>query len=246
MQSGLFLLFAHGERPDVATLAGVMAAAPQVSISHAPAPEDEGGRDRRWLELLLDGMTFDLTGLSPGAPVELPALEYRFDCPDDPLDGRHSALALVPGPHLSGGEASLPVVRTQAGLGAILARALNGVVAVGWAPARSLIGREFFCSTVEAWLAGGPFPALGLTAFRPTLDEGLQSVGLAYLTGQEVRLEPALAADRAAATRLAVRLVNLLVSTGPLTTPDRITGPDGGILSLAPSPNGKFVRVFPG
>jgi hypothetical protein len=242
----LFLLFGQGTRPDAPRLAAAIASVPRVSISHSPASASEGDRERQWLELLLDGMTFDLSGLAPGAPAGLPALEYLFDCPDDPLEGRSAALVLVPGPHLSAGAGSLPVVRAQVGLGALLARALPEVVALAWAPARSVIGREFFCTTVEAWLGGGPFPALGLTAFRPTIDEGLQSVGLAYLTGQEVRLEPALVADRAAATRLAVRLVNMLVSTGPLERADRITGPDGGVLSLEPSANGKFVRVFPG
>jgi hypothetical protein len=230
----------------VASLAAAVERIARATISCDPSVSSAGERERQWVEILIDGMTFDLSGLSPGAPAELPALEYRFDCREDLLAGRSAALALVPGPHLSGGAGSLPVVRAQAGLGALLARALPEVVALAWAPARSVIGREFFCTTVEAWLAGGPFPALGLTAFRTTIDDGIQSVGLAYLTGQEVRLEPALVADRSAATRLAVRLVNLLVGSGPLERADRITAPDGGLLLLEPSPNGKFVRVFPG
>lgn len=190
-------------------------------------------------------MTFDLTGLAPADPALLPPLEHRFDCPADLLESRQVALRLAPGPHLVGGANSLPVVRTMAGLAATLARALPDMQALAWAPAASLIGPGFFASTVDAWLDGGPFPALGFTAFRPTLDEGLQSVGLAFFTGQELRIEPALAADRAAATRLGVRLVNLLVSAGPLAATEQVTAPDGASLRLEPSPNGRFVRVYP-
>jgi hypothetical protein len=108
------------------------------------------------------------------------------------------------------------------------------------------MGARYFCSVIDEWTAGGAFPALALTAFRPTIDEGLQSVGLSFLTGQEVRLEPALVTDRTAATRLGVRLVNLLVGVGRLDAPELITAPEGGRLRLEPSANGRFVRVFPG
>ena len=242
VSTGLYLLFRPGERPDAARLRQAIAAHDGIGISHEPpAGEAEG---QGWVELLRDGMTFDLAGLAPGDPAPLPMLEHRFDCPADLLESRKVALRLTPGPHLAAGAHTLPVVRTMAGLADTLARALPQVRALAWAPAASLIGPGFFASTVEAWLAGGPFPALGLTAFRPTLDGGLQSVGLGFFTGQELRVEPELAADRTAATRLAVRLVNLLIAAGRLEGPERVTGPDGSPLRLEPSANGRFVRVF--
>lgn len=218
----------------------------RIAISHDPASGRTASDPPGWIELLRDGMTFDLSGLAPADPAPLPALEHRFDCPEDLLESRKAALRLAPGPHLVAGGHSLPVVRTMAGLAAALVRALPDVRAVAWAPAASLIGPGFFASTVEAWLAGGPFPALGFTAFRATVDEGLQSVGLAHFTGQELRIEPDLAADRTAATRLGVRLVNLLVGVGPLKASERVTGLDGAPLRLDPSPNGRYVRVYPG
>lgn len=237
------MLFPSGERPDARAVAEAFAAQPRAAISHDP-----GGAagEEDWLELVSDGMTFDLTGLAPGDPMEDAQYTFRFDCPPDMLETRHEALRLAPGPHIAEGAGMLPIVRGHAALGALLAGALRGVSAVGWAPAAALMGVGYFRSVTEAWLGGGPFPALALTAFRPTIDDGLQSVGLAHFTGQEVRLEPPLVADRTAATRLGVRLVNLLVGVGPLEKPDLVTGPDGAMLRLEPSPNGRFVRVFPG
>lgn len=245
-RAGLYLLFPREERPDAARVAEAVESLARVSVSHDPAAEGGEASGGGWLELLIDGMTFDLTGLAPARPAGLPEVNFRFDCPADfPLE-RHSAVRLVAGPHLTAGAGSQPVVRAQAALGSALAEALPGVAAFAWEPAQSITGAEFFRSAVAAWLAGGPFPALGLTAFRSTLDEGIQSVGLAHFTGQEVRLEPALVTDPADAVRLAIRLVNQLVGTGKLARSERITAPDGGMLLLEPSANGRFVRVFPG
>jgi hypothetical protein len=90
------------------------------------------------------------------------------------------------------------------------------------------------------------FPALGLTALAEVGDGGLHSEGLAFFTGQELRIEPELAGDKAAAARLAVRLINELVERGRIDQPERIAGPQGEPLKLAPSENGRFVRVWSG
>ena len=44
----------------------------------------------------------------------------------------------------------------------------------------------YFMSAVRAWLVGGAFPALGLTALREEQDGALHSEGLALFTGYEV------------------------------------------------------------
>lgn len=191
-------------------------------------------------------MTFDLAGLAPGRSAAVPETHYRFDCPGDLLPERCAAVSLVPGPHLAAGAGTQPVVRAHAALAAVLAEDLPSTVAIVWGPSQSIMGTGYFRSTVAAWLNGGPFPALGLTSFRATMDEGIQSVGLAHFTGQELRLEPALVADRAEAVRLGVRLVNHLVAAGALKSGESIAAPDGRTLRLEPSANGRFVRVFPG
>jgi hypothetical protein len=197
-----------------------------------------------WLELLRDGLTFDLSGLAPGPASIFPDIAHRFDLPVLPASGDHEAMILRPGPHLVAGGHSLPVVRTMLALACDLVRHFDDLVAVGWGPAGTAIGRRFFESVTSAWLDGGPFPALGLTAFVETPDGALQSEGLAFWIGQELRIEPPLSTDRVAATRLGIRLVNHLVLAGGLTADDRITAPDGTRLVLRASRGRAIISVW--
>lgn len=197
-----------------------------------------------WIELLRDGLTFDLSGLAPGPSAPLPAFAYRFDLTDMPDPAAHEALVLRPGPHLAAGENSIPLIRGLLALGCDLVRQFEDVVALGWGAAGSVIGRRFFESVVSAWHDGGPFPALGLTAFTGTADGALESSGLAFWIGQEVRIEPPLSADRIAATRLGIRLINHLVLTGGLSEEDRIIAPDGTRLVLRPSRSRTVISVW--
>jgi len=125
-----------------------------------------------------------------------------------------------------------------------LAQHFSHLGAIAWGPSRSAIGRRFFESVVTAWLDGGPFPALGLTAFEHLRDGALQSVGLGCWIGQEVRIELPLSADKVAATRLGIRLVNQLVIIGGLKQSERITAPDGTRLVMHPSRDSTIVRVW--
>lgn len=238
---GLALLFPRGEAPDLGTLEACAQASDAFAVSHIPPQQD---RERpHWAELLIDGLTFDIEGFAPGLPVHVPEIAFRFDCHNILEPSQLTALRLVPGPHLSGGERSMPVVRMMLRLACEISSGWPGLVAMGWTPARSMIGPEYFRSIIGAWLDGGPFPALGVTAFKAMTDGALQSEGLDFFTGQELRIEPELAQDKAEATRLAVRLVNQLVPLGRLDGPEIVTAPDGSILRLAPSANGRFVRV---
>ena len=199
---------------------------------------------QHWLELLRDGLTFDLSGLSPGPASAFPSLAHRFDLPALPAPDDYEAMALRPGPHIAAGGNSLPLNRTMLALACDLVRHFEDIVAVGWGPAGSAIGRRFFESVTSAWLDGGPFPALGLTAFVETPDGALQSAGLAFWIGQELRIEPPLNADRIAATRLGIRLVNHLVIIGGLASDERITAPDGTRLVLRPSRERALISVW--
>ena len=96
------------------------------------------------------------------------------------------------------------------------------------------------------WIEGGVFPGLGLAALTPMPDGGMQSQGLALFTGQELRLEPELAADRTAGAKVALRLMHWLVEHGRLEAKETLPGPDGRPLHLEPSANGRFVRVWRG
>lgn len=178
--------------------------------------------------------------------MDLPVINHQFDMAEMPDPSECDPLQLLPGPHVSAGGNSLPVAKALVGLASDLLRHFDDLVAVVWPPSNSVIGRRFFESTTSAWISGGPFPALGLTAFRETLDGAVQSVGLEYWIGQEIRIEPPLSADPVAATRLGVRLVNQLVILGGIEGSERIVGPDGSRLLLTLSRNQKFIRVSRG
>jgi len=260
---GLHLLFAAGKRPTRAAIKEFVKSQLAVSISHDPSDEtplqlvvaDGEGvrssaelrselRDDVWVELLREGLTFDLRGIAPGQSYEFPEVEHRFDLEHAPGDFRLEALLLEPGQHLTGGETSIPVVKGMIALARDIVHHFDDIVAVVWPPSKSAIGRRFFESISTAWLEGGAFPALGFTAFRETIDGALQSVGLDFWIGQELRIEPPLSADKIAATRLGVRIINQLIIVGGLEESERIVAPDGARLVMRPSRNRKFIRVW--
>lgn len=260
----MFLLFSQGKRPDRVAIKEFVASHPSISISFDPmddGPEmalvdntetPENGCETMasarhkdaWLELLCNGLTFDLAGLSPAQGRAFPPVWHRFDLESLPVEADYEVLHLAPGHHLAGGERLLPVAMGLLGLARDLVDYFEELGAVVWPPSMSAIGHQFFESVVTSWLDGGPFPALGLTAFRETPDGALQSEGLEYWINQELRIEPPLSIDKIAATRLGVRLVNQLVLVGGIETSERVVAPDGTRLVMRPSRNGKFIRVW--
>ena len=249
---GLYFLFEPGQRPDRSTLIDALAAMPQASVSHDPLLHDEVAaperrdrtRDGDWLELLQWGMTFDCLGLAPGPGVAVPPLVHRFNVAAGFGDSAIEAIALVPGPHLADAANSLPIVRCMLDIGAGLAEHLPGVKAVSWGPSCSAIEPVFFLRTVNAWIDGGPFPALGLVGFAVDGDGALGSDGLAWFIGQEILIAPEIAQDRIAATRMAARLVHELVAAGPLQDKSEARFEDGAMVMLDPKRDGT-VRVTP-
>lgn len=260
---GLYLLFEAGKRPSATTIHAFASAWEKVSVSHDPStisspdgnasdlapPKDGAGTEelpavKQWVELLRDGLTFDLQGLAPGPACDAPATQHRFDWSAAGLPAdNYESLWLAVGPHLEAGEHSVPVLRAMVALARDLTLFFEEIAAVIWLPSASIIGRRFFESTATAWLEGGPFPALGLTAFKAAEDGALESVGLDRWIGQELRIEAPLAQDKVAATRLGVRIVNHLIMLGRLAHEERIVAPDGARLIMQPVRDGTFIRV---
>lgn len=246
------MLFETGGRPGrhaVAALAGESA----FGISLDPANEGNGGEKGAgsdgaagdWLELIANGLTFDLIGLAPGPPAQAPPGGQAFGLPTEFEPALLEAITLRPGPHLAEGARMLPVVRSLAWLSAQLAD-LPATRAVSWHPARCWCSPRYFRNSVLRWMEGGVFPGLGLATLAPIPDGGMQSQGLALFTGQELRLEPELAKDRAAGAKIALRLMHWLVENGSVEVEERLPGPEGQILRLEPSANGRYVRVWRG
>ncbi len=251
-RAGLKLLFGSGDRPDRAAVSAAIQELPRAAITHDPSahdgarhPADRASPSRgggEWLELLLDGLTFDLLGLAPGPDLRAPEIAYRFDV--DPADFADSeTVGLFPGPHIASGISSLPIMRTLLGLGAGLVDNLGGVQAICWTPARTAIAPDFFVRTVRSWLEGGAFPALGIVGFAFDEQGALRSEGLGFLTDCELSIDPPLATDRTAATQLAVRLVHQLVGTDLPSEPREFETEQGEVLVLVPDTAAGEIRV---
>lgn len=233
----LSLIFAKGARPDADAVCRWSEQDPKASgfsVSHRPS-ENDG-----WLELLASGLAFDCTGLAPGSATSRPERGTLLGLDAQP---EGEAIALQPGPHLAEGAGLLPVIRVMAGLGARLA-AMPGAVAVCWKPAGTWMAPDYFARIVADWLAGGAFPALGLTNLTRESNGAMVSRGLSLLIGQELRFEPDRDLPQAAAARLAIRLVHELIASGPLDHSLELTGPGGELLHAVPVRDGSEVRVM--
>ena len=211
------------------------------TVSIAPRVSDPD--EVHWIELLAHGLTFDLSGLAPGPAHRVPDCDHRYGLPADFDPAGCAAISLTPGPHLASGGPMLPVIRCLAWLAAQLA-ALPGMRAVGWSAAGTCSSPAHFRDGVMNWVGGGVFPGLGLTALDANADGGLESRGLALFTGQELRLAPDLAGDRADAAKLAVRLLHWLVESGKIDQSTELTGPSGETLRLEPRDEGAIVEVW--
>lgn len=236
------LLFPRGERPTLDVLRNAAAGTDRLSVSSSLGKGDDP-QVPAGVELLRDGMTYDLVGAAPGAGFTVLAARHRLAIAADLAEEKCEALALQPGPHLASGARALPVVRTMMGVATMIVPHLPGLQAVAWPAAGTLIGADFFVSTMTAWISGGAFPALGLTAFATDPEDGLRTEGLAFFTGQELRLEPGLAEDRTAGVRLGIRLVNHLVGQGRVSKAEAIIGPEGERLTLDPDASAHVVSV---
>jgi hypothetical protein len=92
----------------------------EFSISIDPSAEFAmGGAVRAragegWLELLVNGLTFDVVGLSPGKGAEQPACVHSYSLPAGSEPFGLEAVTVRPGPHLAGGQTMAPVLRSLA------------------------------------------------------------------------------------------------------------------------------------
>ena len=224
LKSGLSFLFAAGERPDTDSIVAILSSpemtGPGAAITHRP-PDGEG-----WVELLVSGLAFELHGLAPAgsSPVTPPA--HRFGSPPARELSGLEAVALLPGPHIAGGSAMIPVVRTITGIAANLALLLQ-VQSVCWEPARSWMEPNYFARIILNWLSGGPFPALGLTAIEAAADGGVSSVGLAFFSGQEVRVAARTGEAPADTAKLALRMIDYIARLGPIEGFVELASPSG-------------------
>jgi len=241
LHAGLSLIFAVGQRPSVDDIERLLATSETsllgARISHR-ADDAEG-----WVELLANGLTFDLAGLAPAASAAIPKATHRFGVDAQLAASPLEAISLVPGQHITCGNAMMPVVKTMAGLVANLALHLTAK-AVCWHPAGTWMDPGYFARIVLNWQSGGAFPALGLTAVDQMDDGNVVSSGLSYFVGQEVQVEAAKDEPPAETVKLAMRVIDYMVVHGPLRSPRELEGPSGETLMAEPSQYGQVVWIW--
>ncbi len=245
---GLVLLVDVGVRPTAADVRNLIAEFDRTSVSFDPEREGRGpvkDEEEHWLELLRDGLTFDLLGLSPGPGVNAPEPRHSFGSSTNFDDTALVAIGLFPGPHLAEGAHTLPVVRTLLALGSQLARALEGVRQVVWTPAGCVLEASLFERLVNAWLDGGAFPAPGLVGFELSGDGSLKTDGLAFFLQRELLLDPQCCTDEVAASRLASRIIHEVIGLAVADMPEVLEIPGGPDVSLKEQPERGVILAGP-
>ena len=254
------MLFAAGKRPSADNVEQALALPDASQLSSEPPRQghrgqgghrgqiaarisSQRGRAEGWLEILANGLTFDLDGLEPGPPQATPDARHFFGLSRDAGSFEFEAVAMFPGPHLAGAAAMVPVVRTMAAVAGALAVEL-GALAVCWQPAGSWMDVQYFARVVEGWSTGGAFPALGLTGIERTQDGGVESDGLAFFIGQELRVEARRGEAAADTVKLAARVIDHLVNHGAISGREALVGPTGEALLVEPSADGRYVQVW--
>lgn len=233
VQPCLLLLFPIGERPSTPAIRTALARGRAGHISYDPAKKKSRTTQPDWLEVVVDGLTFDLLGLAPGPGLPHHEPRHCFGIAAETL-ASCEAIGLAPGPHLAGAANAMPVVRTLLRLASALAAHCDEVLGAMWLPAQSAMQRDIFVEAIDGWLGGGAFPALGLTAVADRGGGVLASDGLTFFTGQELVLEPTFSASRLEATRLLVALIDRLVEALPLTAEHLIRLESRGFVRLTP------------
>ena len=230
------LLSAPVPRPEA--IRALARADAHVNVTHEQTLE---GGQIALMELLHSGLTFDLTGWDQTpAPVDQHDQRFDFDGAPDQIYG---ALNLSTGPHISGAAAMLPVVRVMTGLLCRLAR-LEGVKAVRWLPAQSIMSVDYFEKVIGTWLKGGVFPGLGLVSLQPDRAGNIRTQGMGYFGSQELVFPKETFANPRQIAEIAVRLIDELVGNPPLAGECTVMGPGGSLLLLSPSEQGEVLRVL--
>ena len=230
------LLFGKTGRPAAAKLSEIATGTDAFSLI------DPTHAELGFAELLRDGLTFDIAGLAPAAALLAPEAVHRVALPQDFNSASCDAVWFNAGPHLAGAEHLAPVLRGAAGILRQLA-ALEGLEAIIWCPARIAVSPAWFAEAIGIWLAGGPFPALALTALART-EDSLKSEGLSFFTGQEFTLVAKDGAPGREDSRIAVRLTDWLFAHGRVDSSREVALSGVGTVWLEPDgPNRLNVRT---
>lgn len=238
--STIQLLFAPDHRPVIADLHVAAESLEVLSLSGS------GDQDRdtslQWAEVIWNGLSYRLLGFAPGNGA-VPVLPLDSDTYSARI-ARLEAVDIVAGSHLAGAENSIPIVKAMWNMAAGLVETLPHCEIVVWQHSGAALKPQTFREMAADWEDKLVLPMNGLVQFVDEIDLGIKTRGLAFFTGQELRIEPELTSDRDWARRLGMRLADTLIVRRKLSEIEEFAGLDGSRLRLTPSQNGKFVRVW--
>lgn len=227
-----FVLWFANAAPDAATISKALG---EEGEAFSRARGNEGASAE--MEIVHDG--FDIA-VGTGAPVSA-AARHAFGIAPDALVAAQAMTIAVAGPS---NDDATPLAAIRSVTRAALAICETGqCLAVGWNPANSVMGTEYFARVAGDWLAGGSFPALGLASLAVQADGTMHSLGMASVCGQELVIASIAGLSDADRAKIAVRMINHM-ATGAAITQALTVEVDGfGAFEIRPDANGEKVYL---
>lgn len=228
-------LWFAGPRPDASAIRAVIAKVPVAKLAHDVAPDGT-------LTFEYGGFAIVARGLAPSDPLMVDAPEYAFAIDAAHLGNTQAIELSLNAIRANGSTGSGDAVRALAEAALAISGA-GDCVAVGWRPAQSVMGSAYFARVMGDWLEGGPFPALGLVSLAVSHGDGLVSVGLRAVCGQEVEIAADAGMSAADRARLAVRLIDHLARSGAIGEAQEVEIDGFGRFNATLSDLGKKVNL---
>ncbi|HEY9093186.1 hypothetical protein [Parasphingorhabdus sp.] len=205
------------------------------------APSQYENLDR--LRAVTSGMAFDLVHYSADEITQSLAdtdLQHIFcETPEKQLSGIGIALT----EHISAAKSDGTINRALLDLARHIGHSIKASSII-WRPAQLHIGFDYFIGAIDHYIAGGPFPVLVQVAITQLPDGKMQTSGLSYFAGQEIRISaPSDYAPNEVVKRL-VRIIHDIATNGKVEEEAVIDGFNAGErLSITPVENGQSVEI---
>jgi len=195
------------------------------------------------LRAMIGGMTFDLVRHSVQETEQSLAangLEHIFcERPVKQLSGISIAIS----ENIAVGKGNETINRTLLQLARHIGQSIKADSII-WQPAQLHIGFDYFVGAIEHYIAGGPFPVLVQIAISATPEGEMQTRGLSYFAGQEIRMS---APTNYAANEVVKRLVRIahdIATNGRIEEESEQDGfIPGETLTIIPDEDGQSVEI---
>lgn len=166
--------------------------------------------------------------------------KYHIFC-DKGMEARALLGLGLGGAIASGGHVSA-IIKGLLSLGEVLGSALDAT-AIYWQPASVISAFSYYAEAVSQYDLGGAFPSLVTIGFDTSTHDSVQTLGLAYLCGQELLFERG-GLPLNEAMRYVVRLVHDMATNGAIKHQIDVPGlDDAERLLLSPSDERNLVVV---